>query len=173
MPIEQCFVIVQTEPPLRLLEKLSSYTRLRRVRAWIFRFIMNCHQRGNEKKLDALSIDELKGANDFWISQTQLTSFREEIDTIKRRKPFPRAVDCYLSTLLWVLNVCFELVEGSAKQICITRSDTQMYCLQTITLWDWWSHMSISAFCTLVLRCSQPRSQEHTASWGGVAWHVT
>ena len=36
-----------------------------------------------QKKLDALSIDELEGVNHYWIAQAQLTKFGEDIDTIK------------------------------------------------------------------------------------------
>ena len=89
--MEQCFSIVQIEQPLPLLEKLSSYAKLRRVTAWIFRFIKNCRQRGKEKRLDSLGIDELEDANAYWISQAQLASFGEEIATIKGEKDLPKS----------------------------------------------------------------------------------
>ena len=44
-----------------------------------------------EKKLDTLSIDDLEGLIDCWISQAQLTSFGEEIDTIKKGKTIPKS----------------------------------------------------------------------------------
>ena len=41
--------------------------------------------------LDALSIDELELVNNYWISQAQLTSFGEEIYTIKKGKTIPKS----------------------------------------------------------------------------------
>ena len=66
--------------------------------------------KGQEEKLDALGIDKLEGVNDYWISQAQLTSFGEGIDTI---------IDS------WTRKACFELVVKSVKQNYIVQSDTQ------------------------------------------------
>ena len=80
IPVETSLVVSEELP---LLEKISSYTRLRRITAWIFRFINNCRRKGNHKNLDALSTAELKQAENYWIHQAQSASFRSEIDAIK------------------------------------------------------------------------------------------
>ena len=69
-----------------LLEKISSYTRLRRVTAWIFRFIKNCRRTGWEKKcstrlvlmnwIERTIIGSPKDrANDYWIPQATTGPF--------------------------------------------------------------------------------------------------
>ena len=73
----------------------------------------------------------------------------------RKEKPFPKAANCYLCTLSWILKACFELVEGSVKQNYINRSDTQFRWKVTTASWAddhiWalasfarWSYISLS-----------------------------
>ena len=65
--------LLTAESRLSLLENISSYTRLRRVTAWIFRFVENCPRRRNKSNIrgSVLSMDELKGAETYWCKIAQ------------------------------------------------------------------------------------------------------
>ena len=69
---------VADHSPTIPVDRYSSFDRLKRVTAWILRFVNNCRNR-SQKKTSPLSIGELKAAERYWIKIIQDTHFLEEI----------------------------------------------------------------------------------------------
>lgn len=70
-------------------ENNSSWLRLKRVLAWVNRFISNCAKRKEHRTSGELISDELKQAEIQLLHYTQVTEFREEWKSLSRRKPLP------------------------------------------------------------------------------------
>ena len=75
---------IQSKAPIIPLDRYSSFTRLKRVTAWAIRFIDNCRDsKGNParttRKDQCLSVQELTVAENYWISLSQESHFKEEI----------------------------------------------------------------------------------------------
>ena len=81
-------VSVTMPPSLPILERFSSFTRLTRVTAWLFRFVNNCRKTGG-RKLGPLLVDELLHAERYWITVVQRSAFLEEISCLKKRRQLP------------------------------------------------------------------------------------
>ena len=67
----------------------SSWLRLRRVMAWINRFIDNCGKQKVNRTTGELQADELKRAERQLIQHAQMTEFAEEWKALFSRKPLP------------------------------------------------------------------------------------
>ena len=92
---------VQPKLPIIPLDRYSSFTRLKRVTAWIFRFINNCRvRRRNQVKAiqnyPCLSVQELVAAENYWILIAQEDYFKEEIHALTSNKALP-SKGCLLS----------------------------------------------------------------------------
>ena len=68
----------------------SSWLRLRRVMAWVNRFIDNCGKQNEDRTSGELQADELKRAELQLIQHAQMTEFREEWKALSSRKSLPR-----------------------------------------------------------------------------------
>ena len=79
-----CHTMVLTKQPIFPLNHYSSYTRVKRVTAWVQRFINNCHARkqGAERNTAHLTTQELNVAETYWIQISQRSSFSAEIDAL-------------------------------------------------------------------------------------------
>ena len=78
--------VTQKEVPI---DHYSSYTKLKRVTAWILHFVNNCHTNKNGCSLQlssSLTTQELHTAETYWISIAEEDSLPEEIETIKESK---------------------------------------------------------------------------------------
>ena len=97
-----CFIsTVQPKSPIVPLEHYSTFTRLKRVTAWVLRFVNNCRARkGDDNILPVvtphLTIRELFTAENYWISLSQEDHFSKEIDALKSKHTVPSA-SCLLS----------------------------------------------------------------------------
>ena len=78
---------VADESPIIPLDRYSSFSRLKRVTAWVLRFINNCRKHTN-KCTSPLSTRELKSAEHYWIKNIQSTHFQEELASLKKQVPF-------------------------------------------------------------------------------------
>ena len=67
----------------------SSWLRLRRVMAWVNRYIDNCGKQKEDRTSGELQADELKRAELQLIQHAQMTEFREEWKALSSRKSFP------------------------------------------------------------------------------------
>ena len=70
------------------MKQFSSFTRLKRVTAWIMRFVGNCHTKGGKRKPDlipCLSVIELKKAEVYWLAFIQEQHFQKEVSKLKKK----------------------------------------------------------------------------------------
>ena len=70
-----------------LISKFSSFTRLKRVTAWIMRFIGNCRLKLKKQSMTSesqLSVTELQKAEIYWLSIIQKQYFPEEIARLNK-----------------------------------------------------------------------------------------
>ena len=84
--------LLATPIELPLLDRTSNYNRLKRITAWVLRFIHNCRTR-KEKKLPEsgyLKTSELIAAEELWIASAQSMDFPEEIMALRTGKELPR-----------------------------------------------------------------------------------
>ena len=78
---------VLDEPSGIDLKRFSSWIRLKRVVAWIFRFVSNCGGPKGEKVLcQTISVDELDAAETHIVKEVQQEAFKDEMRTIKDRE---------------------------------------------------------------------------------------
>ena len=92
---------IQPRLPIIPLDRYSSFTKLKRVTAWTFRFINNCRAiKGNPTnaihKSSCLSVQELVAAKNYWISISQADHFEEEIRSLTSSHVLP-SKSCLLS----------------------------------------------------------------------------
>ena len=85
---------IQPKAPVIPLDRYSSFTRLKRVTAWMLRFVNNCRgSKGNQtvtnRKDPFLSVQELTAAENYWISISQEAHFKEEISILASNKSLP------------------------------------------------------------------------------------
>ena len=85
-------IVLQTDVESRelpLLRRVSSYTRLIRVTAWVLRYVNNC--RNQPRKQGTLATDELKEAEEKWMLKAQRSVFSAEIELLNKGKSLPRS----------------------------------------------------------------------------------
>ncbi len=76
------------------LNHYSSLTRLKRVTAWMLRFINSCRERrgGNPASSSGpLSVAEMTAAETLWLCNAQYHCFSIEIEALKKNRDLPRA----------------------------------------------------------------------------------
>ena len=78
---------VQSKQPIIAFDRFSSFTRLKRVTAWILRFINNAHPSTRKMKganvHPHLVVSEIVAAENYWISIAQSDHFHDEIELLK------------------------------------------------------------------------------------------
>ena len=79
----------QVKLPVIPLNQFSSFDRLKRVTAWILRFVNNCRPNAIRCLTSSLSVDELFKAESYWISIVQETHFKEEIQLLRKQSEIP------------------------------------------------------------------------------------
>ena len=71
-------------------KRYSSWTRLTRVYAWVWRFVNNCREAKQNKMIGELSPDEIREAETELIKQAQYDEFRDEYKALQNRKELPK-----------------------------------------------------------------------------------
>ncbi|XP_055932080.1 uncharacterized protein LOC129962358 [Argiope bruennichi] len=71
------------------ISRFSSYTKLLRITAWIYRFLNNCKSR--QHFTSELTADELNKARNYWISVVQKQSFSVEINALEYNRSLPKS----------------------------------------------------------------------------------
>ena len=82
---ELCLV-ARTNPiePILPVNRYSTFTRLQRVLAWVFRFIHNCRRRHHYSTTSGcLTVDKLHQAERYWIQFSQGISVPNKLSTIR------------------------------------------------------------------------------------------
>ena len=77
------------QPALPILESFSSFTHLKHVTAWIFRFVNHCRGIGSLLR-GPLSVDEVQHAERYWLTVAQESSFTEEMLFLKANQELPK-----------------------------------------------------------------------------------
>lgn len=72
----------------KCLPQFSSFTKLRRVFAYVFRFVNNCKSK-NKKQIGALTSNEIDYSTSFIIKQIQYEAFGDEIAILSKEKVLP------------------------------------------------------------------------------------
>ena len=80
-------VLLTMQSELPLLSWVSNYTRLKRVTAWLFRFVNNCQS--IEPSRGALTSMELLTAKNYWLGSAQRMAFPGEIMALKENRGIP------------------------------------------------------------------------------------
>ena len=66
------------------LDHYSNFTKLKRVTAWIFRFIENCRKQNNQSQFaSSLSVEELHKAEHYWLRFIQHSYFEDEMQALR------------------------------------------------------------------------------------------
>ena len=73
---------VVCESPIIPYDRFSSFSHLKRVTAWVFRFIAGCQEK-QENGASFLTVEELASAELYWISLVQVDHFSKEIQKLK------------------------------------------------------------------------------------------
>ena len=83
--------------PLIPFDRYSSFNHLKRVTAWIFRFIDNCHRRQRREGISPhLTTEELAKARNYWISLSQRDHFCLEIESLKNDSITPESSSLFV-----------------------------------------------------------------------------
>ena len=94
--LEPCFHTTVSDPmPLIPINKYSSFTKLKRITAWVMQFITNSHRLPSKENTfvrltGPLSVDELTCAEEYWIKLSQSNHFKMELIMIREGKPMPK-----------------------------------------------------------------------------------
>ena len=75
--------------PVIDVNQYSSYTKLKRVTAWIYRFVNNCLKKSENRS--HLTAQELEAAETYWLHVSQCAYFSEEIELLKKGQALPRS----------------------------------------------------------------------------------
>ena len=71
-------------------DQYSSFTRLKRVTAWVLRFVQSCRSKKVQSKLLVpLSTVELNEAECYWIGVIQTAYFNEEVIALEKHSQLP------------------------------------------------------------------------------------
>jgi hypothetical protein len=73
------------------LDRFSKFVTLKRVTAWMFRFIQNTRPNATSERCPYLTVGELTVAENYWVSVAQKESFAEELDLLKTNLPLPKS----------------------------------------------------------------------------------
>ena len=77
--------LVANTTQLPLLQRTSSYDRLMRITAWMFRFVKNCRRKDERLVCSNLTVHEIGQAEEFWWRTVQESEFLEEMSDLKTK----------------------------------------------------------------------------------------
>ena len=83
------YTAVCSQLPIISLDQFSSYTRMKYITAWVFRFINNCHSKGlnsTPNKSRALSTKEINAAEVYWVNFAQNAHFIRELEQLQNNQ---------------------------------------------------------------------------------------
>ena len=77
-------VVVIHHPPIISYHRTSSFSHLKRVTAWVLRFVLACRRK--QQATSHLTVEELASAERYWLSMMQQEKFSREIRELKSEK---------------------------------------------------------------------------------------
>ena len=86
-----CHLTAVTIHSIIPFNRFSKFTTLKRVTAWMFRFIRNAHSDSTSVNSPHLTVVELSNAESYWISVVQRESFAEELRMLNANLPLPKS----------------------------------------------------------------------------------
>lgn len=115
---ELCMLtIVRRRNPIIPYDRFSSFTRLKRVTAWVFRFVNNCKKK-EDKVTSCLTVNELISAESYWISLAQQDHFPSEIRELE--------VKGMISTTSSLLTLCPQLDPNKVLRVGGRQHNSKM-----------------------------------------------
>ena len=97
-------------------DRVSSYTKLKRVTAWVLRFITNSQRNKSDRLISPLTTRELQDAESHWVRFIQDIHFAKEKLAVKANKPLHSTSP--LRTLNPFIDDSGLLRVGGRKQLC-------------------------------------------------------
>ena len=109
---EVCLSLIakQVEPVIDL-NRYSSFNKLKRITAWILRFVNNC-RKTRQRQLSHLDAAELQEAERYWLYVSQCDHFLKEVQALKSSQALPRS-SCLLTLHPFVDSNSLLRVGGS------------------------------------------------------------
>lgn len=78
------------ETPLIGWNRFSCLAKLRRITAYVLRFVVNVKKKRSERVVGYLSVSELKAAQVCILKRAQSESFEEELKMLQKGKVIPK-----------------------------------------------------------------------------------
>ena len=85
--INFCTTIIPKNP-IMTLDRFSSFTKTKRVTAWVMRFVRKCRSR-TQGHSSPLTTEELATAENYWFKFAQADNFAQEIEALRNKKELP------------------------------------------------------------------------------------
>ena len=86
------FAVIDQSSLVIRFDRYSSFDHLKRVTAWIFRFLDLSRNGGNRKEGSPhLTSEELVKAETYWVSLSQRAHFSQEIESLQSNSPTPES----------------------------------------------------------------------------------
>ena len=85
--------VIPTQPvePVIPTTRFSNFTHLKRITAWILRFVRNLRSDVCGRRLSPqLTVPELNTAESYWLLVVQRKSFPKECDSLENERPLPK-----------------------------------------------------------------------------------
>lgn len=76
--------VVEQHPPIIPYDRISSFLHLKRVTAWVLRFVKVCRRK--RPTTSVLMVEELVSAERYWLSLMQQEQFALEAQQLKSQK---------------------------------------------------------------------------------------
>ncbi|XP_065356143.1 uncharacterized protein LOC135950534 [Calliphora vicina] len=92
------FALLVNTPVVFEFNRFSSYLKLKRTIAWVFRFINRCQKKIGPEEENGLTTAELKSADICLCRQAQREQFSAEIEIIKNEGTLPKSSELYALT---------------------------------------------------------------------------
>ena len=116
------------------VDRCSSYAQLKRVTAWMLRFLNDCRSNKEKNLSPHLTTTELQAAETYWVSVIQRDHFTKEMQALKDNKLYTIPVLCCRFTLSLTHPVCSVLVGEQATRNCRILFNIQSFFMENI-LW--------------------------------------
>ena len=107
------------------IDRYYKFITLKRVTAWMFRFIKNARPSLASENSPCLTVQELTDAENYWVSIAQRESFPEELDQIKANVPLHKS--SYLLPLRPFLDPEHSILRVGGRMRHSTLSYSRMH----------------------------------------------
>ena len=126
MKRDVCLHVTVDNQAILPVQQFSSFSRLKRVTAWVCRFIDNCHKLKTDRSTSLyLSSTELAASESYWISLIQHEAFGIEIESLIESQTLTKS-SRFLSLILSLINLVYFVSAAEVRMPrCHSLSSTQ------------------------------------------------